>query len=160
MLALAIIWGISAVLSAWMAGRKGRGVKRWAVLGAIAGPFALVAHAFYPPRYVGETMPCPRCGKPVGLRVVACHYCQYRLPAQDVLITKLPDDPGSLRTVLEEVAREYGVTYDEARRKVAALPVAGYRHILPDQVEEYAKRLERVGAEVRVVPTAGPARSS
>lgn len=148
-----VIWAVSAVLSAWLAARKARGVGRWAVLWAVLGPLALVAHAFYPARYVGETAPCPRCGRPVGTRVVACHHCQYRFPAKDVLITKLPDDPGSLRTVLNEVAREYGVTYDEARRLVGTLPVAGYRHIVPDQVDEYVRRLERAGAAVAVVPT-------
>ena len=32
------------------------------------------------------------------------------------------------------------------------LPVAGYRHVLPDQVSEYVRRLEAVGAAVTVVP--------
>ena len=29
----------------------------------------------------------------------------------------------------------------------------GYRHVLPDQVSEYVRRLEAVGATVTVVPT-------
>jgi hypothetical protein len=151
--ALVLIWAVSVALSAWLAARKARGVRRWALLGVVLGPLALLVHAFYPARYVGETAPCPRCGKPLSPRAVACHHCQYRFPAMDVLITTLPADPEALRRLLDEVAREYGITYEEARRKVGDLPVAGYRHVQPDQVGEYVRRLESAGAGVTVVPS-------
>ncbi len=147
-----LVWAASALLSGWLAARKARSAKRWALLGAVAGPLSLVIHLFYPPRYVPDTAPCPRCGKPVSRRAVACHHCQHRFPAVDVLITRMPEDPSARRTITDEVAREYGITYEEATRKVAALPVAGYRHIAPDEAEEFIARLSQAGAETSVVP--------
>jgi hypothetical protein len=107
----------------------------------------------YPARYAGQTVSCPQCGKPVGERAVACHHCQYRFPAVDVVITRAPADAESRRALLNEVAREYGIPYADASRMLEQLPVAGYRHVLPDQVSEYVRRLEAVGATVTVVPT-------
>jgi hypothetical protein len=153
-LVLAVVWAASAVLSGLLAGRKARNVRRWTVLGVVLGPLSLLVHAFYPARYRGETMPCPRCGKPVATRAVACYHCQYRFPAMDVLITGLPADPESRRVVVNEVAREYGLGYAEAEKMLAELPVAGYRHIFPLEVAEYVRRLEKVGASVEVVPSA------
>ena len=152
--AVALVWGASALLSGWWARGKARSVKRWTVFGAVAGPLSLVAHRFYPPRYVPDSVPCPQCGKPISRRAVACHHCQYRVEAMDVLITRMPDDPEARRSVLNELAREYGIPYEEAGQKVAQLPVAGYRHIAPDQVDAFVRRLEAVGAGVSVVPTA------
>ena len=96
---------------------------------------------------------CPQCGKPLGVRAVACHYCQYRFPSVDVMITRAPTDADSRRGLLSEMAREYGIPYADATRLLEQLPVAGYRHVLPDQVSEYVRRLEAVGATVTVVPT-------
>jgi hypothetical protein len=152
LLVLVLVWIASAVLSGWWASRKARSVKRWAVFGALVGPLSLLAHRFYPPRYVPDSAPCPACGKPISRRAVACHHCQYRVPAMDVLITRMPDSPDARRTVLNELAREYGIPYEEAGRKAAALPVAGYRHIAPAQVDEFVQRLEKAGAGVSVVP--------
>jgi hypothetical protein len=149
---LVLVWGLSALVSAWLAARKARSPKRWAVLGAVLGPLSLIVHIFYPPRYVPDTVPCPRCGKPISRRAVACHHCQHRFPAVDVLITRMPEDPSARRTITDEVAREYGITYEEASRKVAALPTAGYRHIAPDQAAEFVQRLAKAGAETSVVP--------
>lgn len=151
-LVLVLVWIASAALSGWWASRKARSVKRWAVFGALVGPLSLLAHRFYPARYVPDSVPCPACGKPISRRAVACHHCQQRLPAMDVLITRMPDSPDARRTVLNELAREYGIPYEEAGRKAAALPVAGYRHIAPDQVDEFVRRLEKAGAGVSVVP--------
>ncbi|MGH7536761.1 MAG: hypothetical protein ACREMG_14440 [Gemmatimonadales bacterium] len=153
-----LIWGVSALLSGWLAARKGRNTRRWRVLGAVLGPASLLVHAVYPPRYVAPTVPCQRCGKPVTARAVACHHCQHRFPAVDVLITTVPEDPESRRLVLSEVAREYGIGYADAGRMLGKLPVAGYRHILPDQVGEFLRRMETVGAGVTVAPSSsGPA---
>jgi hypothetical protein len=152
-LLLVVVWIGSAVLSGWWAARKARSVKRWTVFGLIAGPLSLIVHRFYPPRYVPDAMPCPACGRPMSRRAVACHHCQQRVPAVDVMITRMPSDPEARRTILNELAREYGIPYDEAGRKVEALPVAGYRHIAPDQVDEFVRRLEKAGAGVTVVPT-------
>jgi hypothetical protein len=149
-----LVWVGSALVSGRLAARKHRGVRRWSVLGLILGPFSLLVHAFYPSRYAGETMRCPQCGKPVGARSVACHHCQYRFPAVDVMITRAPADAESRRTVLNEVAREYGIPYADATRMLDHPPVAGYRHVMPDQVSEYVRRLEAVGATVQVVPSA------
>lgn len=149
-----LLWGVSAVLSGWLAARKARSVRRWCLLGVVLGPFSLVLHALYPARYVPPTVSCPHCGKPVAERAVACHHCQYRFPAVDVLITKVPDDPESRRVILNEVAREYGIPYADAGLMLGQLPVAGYRHILPDDVSEYVRRLETAGASVTVVPSA------
>src|SRR5262249_59762876 len=88
-----------------------------------------------------------------GSRRGACPYCQSRFPAVDVMITRAPNDAESRRALLSEVAREYGIPYADATRMLDALPVAGYRHVLPDQVSEYVRRLEAVGATVSVVPT-------
>jgi hypothetical protein len=150
---LVLVWGASAALSGWWASRKARSVRRWAIFGALAGPLSLVVHRFYPPRYVPDSVPCPACGKPISRRAVACHHCQHRLPAMDVLITRMPDGPDARRAVLSELAREYGIPYEEAGRKAATLPVAGYRHIAPDQVDEFVRRLEKAGAGVSVVPS-------
>jgi hypothetical protein len=152
-LVLVVVWLLSAFLSGRIAARKNRGVKRWVILGLVIGPFALLAHAVYPARYAAETTPCPGCGKPIAVRAVACHHCQYRLPAVDVMITRAPADAESRRALLNEVAREYGIPYADAARMLETLPVAGYRHVMPDQVSEYVRRLEAVGATVTVVPT-------
>ncbi len=151
-LVLIVVWVISAVLSGWIAARKGRGARRWALLGVVLGPLALLVHLFYPARYVPETVACPQCGKPIGVRAVACHHCQYRFPAVDVMITRAPADAESRRALLSEIAREYGISYSDATRMLEQLPAAGYRHVLPDQVTEYVRRLESVGATVSVVP--------
>jgi len=147
------VWVMSAFISGRLAARKGRGGRRWTMLGAVLGPFALLVHAWYPARYSPETTPCPQCGKPIGVRSVACHFCQYRFTAVDVMITRAPADAESRRTLLSEMAREYGVPYADATRMLDALPVAGYRHVMPDQVNEYVRRLEAVGATVSVVPS-------
>ena len=158
LVALGLIWAVSAVLSGWLAARKGRSVRRWTLLGVVLGPLSLLIHAVYPARYVATGAPCPQCGKPVGARAVACHHCQYRFPAVDVLITTVPADPESRRVILNELAREYGIQYADAGRMLEQLPVAGYRHIQPTQVGEYVRRLETAGAGVSVVPSAaGPA---
>jgi len=149
------LWGASALLSCLLAARKGRSVRVWSLLGLALGPFSLVIHAFYPARYMGRTVPCPQCGKPVGTRAVACHHCHYRFPAMDVLITELPRDPECLRALKSGVAREYGIAYADAEQMLAHLPVAGYRHLLPNEVADYARRLERLGASVQVVSSRG-----
>lgn len=153
-----LVWAVSAVLSGWLAGRKARSVRRWVLLGVVLGPLSLLVHALYPARYVAAATPCPRCGKPISTRVVACYHCQYRFPAVDVMITKVPEDPESRRVILNEVAREYGIGYADADVKIGKLPFAGYRHVQPDQVEEFVRRLESAGASVTVVPSpASPA---
>ena len=159
LIALVLVWGVSAFLSGRLAARKARSVRRWSLLGVVLGPGSLLLHAFYPGWYVAPTVSCPHCGKPVAGRAVACHHCQYRFPAVDVLITRVPDDPESRRAILDEVAREYGIPYADAGRMIEQLPVAGYRHILPGEVGEYVRRLETAGASVTVVPSGpgGPA---
>jgi len=154
LLVLALVWIVSAVLSGWLAARKARGIRRWVLLGLVLGPLSLVVHTFYPERYIPTNVPCPQCGKPVGSRAVACHHCQYRFPAVDVMITTVPNNPEARRVILNEVAREYGIPYGDADRMLAKLPVAGYRHVLPDQVDEFVRKLETAGASVTVVPTA------
>jgi hypothetical protein len=149
---------MSALISGRLAARKNRDARRWRLLGLVLGPGALIVHTFYPARYAGETRACPQCGKPIGVRAVGCHHCFYRLPAVDILITAAPTDAPSLRALLSEVAREYGIAYAEAGRMIEHLPVAGYRHVMPDQIDEYVRRLEAVGTTVSVVPV--PARSS
>lgn len=154
-LVVVVAWGLSALLSGRLAARKRRGVRRWVILGLLLGPVALAVHAFYPGRYEAVTAPCPQCGRPVGVRAVACHHCQYHFPAVDVMITRAPTDAESRRKLLDEVAREYGIPFAEASRMLEQLPLAGFRHVLPDQVSEYVRRLEAVGAGVSVVPSAG-----
>ena len=160
LLLVVVVWALSASLSGWIAARKRRGVRRWIVLGLVLGPLALLVHVCYPARYAAETMACPKCGKPIGVRAVACHHCQHRFPAVDVMIARVPTDAESRRSLLSEVAREYGIPYADATRMLEQLPVAGYRHVLPDQVSEYVRRLEAVGATVTVVPSrsSGPER--
>jgi zinc ribbon protein len=152
-LVLIVLWVASAFVSGRIAARKNRGVRRWFVLGLVLGPFALIAQSLYPARYSPETTPCPQCGKPLAVRAVACQHCQYRFPAVDVMITRAPSDAESRRALLSEVAREYGIAYADATRLLDTLPVAGFRHVMPDQVSEYVRRLEAVGATVAVVPT-------
>lgn len=151
--AAVVVWVGSAFLSGRIAARKNRSVKRWVILGLVTGPLSLVAHAMYPARYAPETQPCPGCGRPLALRAVACHHCHYHFPAVDVMITHAPADAEARRALLNEIAREYGIPYADAARMLDALPVAGYRHVMPDQVNEYVRRLEAVGATVTVVPT-------
>src|SRR5262245_42364953 len=155
LLVVLALWVICGVVSGFLAARKGRGVRRWTILGLILGPLGLIAHAFYPERYVGAATPCPRCGKPISPRSVACYHCQYRFPSMDVMITKIPEDAEARRLILNEVAREYGIQYADAGKMLAELPVAGYRHVLPDQVEEFVRRLETAGASVTVVSSSG-----
>src|SRR5262245_57689890 len=88
--ALLAVWAGSAALSGRLAARKNRGVRRWVVLGAALGPFALLVHSWYPARYAPELASCPQCGKPLPVRSVACYHCQYRFPAVDVMITRAP----------------------------------------------------------------------
>ena len=64
----------------------------------------------------------------------------------------MPESPDARRTILNELAREYGIPYEEAGQKAASLPVAGYRRLAPDQADEFVKRLEKAGAGVSVVP--------
>ena len=153
LIVLVVVWAVSAFLSGRIAARKGRGVRRWVLLGVVLGPLVFLVHACYPARYRPETVVCPQCGKPLGVRAVACHYCHYRFPSVDVMITRAPTDAESRRGLLSEMAREYGIPYADATRLLEQLPVAGYRHVLPDQVSEYVRRLEAVGATVTVVPT-------
>ena len=152
-LVLVAVWVVSAFFSGRIAARKGRGARRWVILGLVLGPLVFLVHACYPARYRPETVVCPQCGKPLGVRAVACHYCHYRFPSVDVMITRAPTDAESRRGLLSEMAREYGIPYADATRLLEQLPVAGYRHVLPDQVSEYVRRLEAVGATVTVVPT-------
>ena len=154
-LVLVAVWAVSAFWSGRVAARKNRGVKRWVILGLVLGPLVLLVHACYPARYKPETTACPQCGKLLAVRAVACHHCQYRFPAVDVMITRAPTDAESRRGLLSEIAREYGIPYADATRMLEQLPVAGYRHVLPDQVSEYVRRLEAVGATVTVVPASG-----
>ena len=107
------------------------------VVGLVLGPLALLVLACYPARYRPETTACPQCGKPLAVRAVACHFCQYRFPSVDVMITRAPEDADSRRGLLSEIAREYGIPYADAAKLLEQLPVAGYRHVLPDQVSEY-----------------------
>ncbi|HEV8439864.1 MAG TPA: zinc ribbon domain-containing protein [Methylomirabilota bacterium] len=151
---IVLVWGVSAGLSAWLAARKARAVRRWLLLGVLLGPVSLILHVFYPARYVGTTVACPKCGKSISSRAVACHHCQYQFPALDVLITQVPDDPESRRVIVNEMAREYGITYADAGQLLGQLPVPGYRHVMPDDVREYVRRLESAGASVTVVPSA------
>src|SRR5215472_14462368 len=132
LVALVIVWVLSILLSGRIAARKGRGVRRWALLAVALGPLVLLVHAMYPARYKPETTRCPQCQRAIGVRSVACHYCQYRFPAVDVMITRAPNDAESRRALLSEVAREYGIPYADATRMLDSLPVAGYRHVLPD----------------------------
>jgi hypothetical protein len=152
-LVLVGVWAVSAFFSGRIAARKGRSVRPWVILGLVLGPLVFLVHACYPARYRPETVVCPQCGKPLGVRAVACHYCQYRFPSVDVMITRAPTDADSRRGLLSEMAREYGIPYADATRLLEQLPVAGYRHVLPDQVSEYVRRLEAVGATVTVVPS-------
>lgn len=158
LLMLLVVWALSAYLSGRIAARKHRGVRRWTILGIILGPLVLLAHSWYPARYAPETTSCPQCGGSLSVRAVACHRCQYRFPAVDVMITRAPTDAESRRSLLNEIGREYGIPYAEAEKMLEQLPVAGYRHVQSDQVSEYVRRLEAVGATVSVVPTpVGPA---
>jgi len=158
LLVIVVLWVICGVISGALAGRKGRGVRRWTILGLILGPLGLVAHAFYPARYVGTSVACPQCGKPISPRSVACYHCQYRFPSMDVMITKAPEDPEARRVILNELAREYGIQFADAGKMLTELPVAGYRHVMPDQVDELVRRLETAGASVRVVPSTANAK--
>jgi len=152
-LACIVVWALSAYASGRIAARKNRGVRRWVLMGVVLGPIVFLVHALYPARYSPETRPCPQCGKRLGVRVVACYHCQYRFPSVDVMITRAPADAESRRALLNEVAREYGIPYADATGMLDSLPVAGFRHVMPDQVSEYVRRLEAVGATVTVVPT-------
>lgn len=153
LIVLVIVWAVSAFLCARIAAKKARGVNRWLLLGIILGPIGLLIQACYPARYKPEMRACPQCAKMIGVRAVACHFCQYRFPAVDVMITRAPTDADSRRSLLNEIAREYGIPYADATLKLDQLPMAGYRHVLPDQVSEYVRRLEATGATVSVVPS-------
>ena len=156
-LGVVAVWPLSAFITGKLAARKNRDARRWGVVGLVLGPLAPLVLACYPARYRPETMACPQCGKPLAVRAVACHFCQYRFPSVDVMITRAPTDADARRSLLSEIAREYGIPYADATQLLEQLPVAGYRHVLPDQVSEYVRRLEAVGASVTVVPTSAAA---
>ncbi len=148
-----VVWVASAAASAVLARLKRRGVRPWLGLGLLLGPASLLVHLGYPACHPARRVPCPRCGRPVGRLAVACHHCQYRFPAVDVVLTGIPDDPASRRVLASEIAREYGVGYAEAERRLAEVPVVAYRHVRSKQASHYLARLGEVGATAIVAPS-------
>ena len=148
------MWPLSAFIrgKARRPKKSGRLLRRWGIVGLVLGPLAPLVLACYPARYRPETMACPQCGRLLWpIRAVACHFCQYRFPSVDVMITRAPTDADSRRELVE---RDRAWSTESPRRTrpklLEQLPVValGHRHVLPDQVNEYVRRLEAVGATV------------
>jgi hypothetical protein len=85
-----ILW-VSALLSfvfalaaAYVAARRGHNVFRWAMLGALLGPIALVLVVLIPSAKVA-TKTCPDCAEDVKAEAVKCRFCGYRFDQPEIV---------------------------------------------------------------------------
>lgn len=73
-----------ALATAYMAARRGHNVFRWAMLGAVLGPIALVVVLLIPTAKVA-TKTCPDCAESVKAEAAKCRFCGYRFDEAEIV---------------------------------------------------------------------------
>lgn len=91
-----IVWLIAAVVCAYFAGRKGRSIFGWSMLGLLLPVVAMIILWALPPLGFNDAKSqeiarkygvssryrkCPACAELVQLDAVKCKHCQEDLPA-------------------------------------------------------------------------------
>lgn len=75
---------VFALATAYLAGRRGLNVLRWAMLGALLGPIALLVVLFIPSAKA-DTKVCPECAESVKEAAVKCRFCGYRFDQPEIV---------------------------------------------------------------------------
>jgi len=85
-----VLW-ISTVLSfvfalacSYVAVRRGHNALRWAMMGALLGPIALLIVVIIPTAKVA-TKTCPDCAEDVKAEAAKCRFCGYRFDEPDIV---------------------------------------------------------------------------
>jgi hypothetical protein len=73
-----------ALACAYVAGRRGHNVFRWATLGAMLGPIALIIVALMPNAKVATKI-CPDCAESVKSEAAKCRFCGYRFDEAEIV---------------------------------------------------------------------------
>lgn len=73
-----------ALATAYVAARRGHNVFRWAMLGAVLGPIALVVVLLIPTAKVA-TKTCPDCAESVKSEAAKCRFCGYRFDEAEIV---------------------------------------------------------------------------
>lgn len=75
---------VFALATAYLAARRGHNVFRWAMLGAVLGPIALILVLLIPSAKA-DTKVCPDCAESVKEAAVKCRFCGYRFDQPDIV---------------------------------------------------------------------------
>jgi hypothetical protein len=75
---------VFALASAYVAVRRGHNPLRWAMLGAMLGPIALVVVVLIPTAKVA-TKVCPDCAESVKVDAAKCRFCGYRFDQAELV---------------------------------------------------------------------------
>jgi|GEM_PF-4128811 hypothetical protein len=75
---------VFALATAYFAARRGHNVFRWAMLGALLGPFALIIVVLIPSAKA-DTKVCPDCAESVKAAAVKCRFCGHRFDQPEIV---------------------------------------------------------------------------
>jgi hypothetical protein len=73
-----------ALATAYLAARRGHNVFRWATLGALLGPIALIVVLLLPSAKA-DTKVCPECAESVKEAAVKCRFCGHRFDQPEIV---------------------------------------------------------------------------
>jgi hypothetical protein len=75
---------VFALASAYVAVRRGHNALRWAMLGALLGPIALLVVVLMPSAKVAAKT-CPDCAESVKVEAAKCRFCGYRFDQPEIV---------------------------------------------------------------------------